>query len=312
MSSMTVCTLRPSAAPSCWASSASSCGSLPCSLSWYTTIARSVDALSFSFLLQWLLGDIANLIGCLWSEQLATQTWTAAYFCCTDVVLLSQYAYYRGGHSAEVSGGVVHQREEADAQRQPLVTGADSRTGHAAAPPKLVHAVALLSLILLSQSPSASSASPSPSSGGLPLCDASPPLSLVQLMAGSISSWVSGLLYFSSRLPQLLHNFQRQSTRGLSLSLFVLSILANLCYGVSVCLRLGEAEAGKFWRATAPFLLGSLGTIVLDGVILMQSALYKNKGEEGEGSQYEAIGDGTVKGRVEGRRRLSRNTEEVL
>ena len=264
---------------------------------------KRTDALSFGFLLQWLLGDISNVIGCLWSEQLATQTWTAVYFCCTDVVLLAQYAYYSDG-AAQLGG----RRDE----RETLVTDGSSRTSRGGGPSKHVYAVALLSIILLSQSSFTSSQPPSSFPSSLPLCDASPPLSLLQLVAGSISSWMSGLLYFSSRIPQLLHNYRRQSVSGLSLSLFVLSVVANLCYGFSVLLRLSDAEAGKFWRATAPFLIGSFGTVVLDAVILMQSALYKSKGDEGEGGQYEAIGDAAANDRAEGRRRQSRNREEVL
>lgn len=40
-------------------------------------------------------GDAFNLLGCLLTDQLPTQTYTAIYFCFIDVFTLSQYIYYR-------------------------------------------------------------------------------------------------------------------------------------------------------------------------------------------------------------------------
>lgn len=57
---------------------------------------QSADALSPWFLVQWLAGDSCNFIGCLLTgDQLVTETITAAYFIFSDIVILSQYLYYR-------------------------------------------------------------------------------------------------------------------------------------------------------------------------------------------------------------------------
>ncbi|KAI9446364.1 PQ loop repeat-domain-containing protein [Lactarius indigo] len=56
---------------------------------------QSVEGLALPFLANWLLGDLTNLIGCILTHQLPFQTWLATYFCSIDVVLLSQYFYYR-------------------------------------------------------------------------------------------------------------------------------------------------------------------------------------------------------------------------
>ncbi|XRB01113.1 lysosomal amino acid transporter [Pycnococcus provasolii] len=56
---------------------------------------RSSDALSVWFLLQWLLGDSANLLGCLLTgTQQPTETYTAVYFILADLMMLGQYTYY--------------------------------------------------------------------------------------------------------------------------------------------------------------------------------------------------------------------------
>ncbi|AFR93347.2 vacuolar membrane protein [Cryptococcus neoformans C23] len=56
---------------------------------------QSCEGLALPFLVNWLFGDITNLIGCLLTHQLPFQTFLAAYFCIIDVTLLGQYFYYR-------------------------------------------------------------------------------------------------------------------------------------------------------------------------------------------------------------------------
>ncbi|TFY81565.1 hypothetical protein EWM64_g2450 [Hericium alpestre] len=55
---------------------------------------QSSDGLALPFLLNWLLGDLTNLIGCILTHQLPFQTWLATYFCFVDFTLLAQYFYY--------------------------------------------------------------------------------------------------------------------------------------------------------------------------------------------------------------------------
>lgn len=57
---------------------------------------KSVEGLSFVFLLQWTLGDLTNLVGAFLTNQLPIQIVIAAYMLLVDVTLCTQYAlYYR-------------------------------------------------------------------------------------------------------------------------------------------------------------------------------------------------------------------------
>ncbi|ETW85836.1 hypothetical protein HETIRDRAFT_100579 [Heterobasidion irregulare TC 32-1] len=56
---------------------------------------QSVEGLALPFLANWLLGDLTNLIGCILTSQLPFQKWLATYFCFVDLMLISQYFYYR-------------------------------------------------------------------------------------------------------------------------------------------------------------------------------------------------------------------------
>ncbi|KZO90479.1 hypothetical protein CALVIDRAFT_522648 [Calocera viscosa TUFC12733] len=55
---------------------------------------QSAEGLALPFLVNWLFGDLTNLLGCILTHQLPFQTYLATYFCCLDVCLLSQYLYY--------------------------------------------------------------------------------------------------------------------------------------------------------------------------------------------------------------------------
>ncbi|KAK3994965.1 putative vacuolar amino acid transporter YPQ1 [Cladorrhinum sp. PSN332] len=56
--------------------------------------AKSADALSMKFLLIWLLGDIANLSGALWTSLAPSTIALACYFCVADLILITQCTYY--------------------------------------------------------------------------------------------------------------------------------------------------------------------------------------------------------------------------
>ncbi|KAI0748128.1 PQ loop repeat-domain-containing protein [Daedaleopsis nitida] len=55
---------------------------------------QSVEGLALPFLMNWLLGDATNLVGCILTHQLPFQTYLATYFCFVDFTLLTQYIYY--------------------------------------------------------------------------------------------------------------------------------------------------------------------------------------------------------------------------
>ena len=55
---------------------------------------KQAESLSPFFLLIWLVGDISNLLGCIFTHQFPTQLITAIYFICSDALILSQVLYY--------------------------------------------------------------------------------------------------------------------------------------------------------------------------------------------------------------------------
>ncbi|KAH0146902.1 hypothetical protein KCU82_g14153, partial [Aureobasidium melanogenum] len=58
----------------------------------------SAEGLSIEFVIIWLLGDFANIIGAVMQRVLPTMIILAIYYTFADIVLLAQCFYYRGFH----------------------------------------------------------------------------------------------------------------------------------------------------------------------------------------------------------------------
>ena len=117
---------------------------------------------------------------------------------------------------------------------------------------------------------------------------------------GQIFGYLCAVLYLGSRIPQLLLNFQRKSTDGVSLLFFLFACVGNLTYVLSIfayepdCARVqGSAigvgavaedgcrggewreEYGRYILVNTSWLVGSAGTLVLDLCIFGQFWLYR-------------------------------------
>jgi hypothetical protein len=122
---------------------------------------------------------------------------------------------------------------------------------------------------------------------------------------GQIFGYFCAVLYLGSRVPQLLLNYRRKSTDGVSMLFFLFACIGNLTYVLSIfayepicsgkhgkCVR-GEAGEiyGRYIAVNASWLAGSLGTLFLDAAIFAQFFLYR---EEGVGSVEGAVENGVL------------------
>ncbi|KAG0623582.1 hypothetical protein M758_3G185100 [Ceratodon purpureus] len=85
---------------------------------------------------------------------------------------------------------------------------------------------------------------------------------------GTTIGWASASLYLGSRISQVVKNNERGSAEGLSLAMVFCAISANLTYGASIFMRLYSWQE---FVAKAPWLVGSLGTVSLDIILLLQA-----------------------------------------
>jgi solute carrier family 66 (lysosomal lysine-arginine transporter), member 1 len=104
---------------------------------------------------------------------------------------------------------------------------------------------------------------------------------------GQVFGYLCAILYLGSRVPQLLLNYRRKSTEGVSLLFFLFACIGNLTYDMSifayspVCERSGHCRPGeaaglygRYILLNASWIAGSLGTLLLDLAIFVQFFLY--------------------------------------
>ncbi|KAK1756113.1 putative vacuolar amino acid transporter YPQ3 [Echria macrotheca] len=112
---------------------------------------------------------------------------------------------------------------------------------------------------------------------------------------GQVFGWLCAALYLGSRLPQLLLNWRRKSTEGVSMLFFLFACLGNLTYVLSIVAYepdCGEdgCPAGMYWRymlVNLSWLAGSAGTLALDFAIFVQFFLYSKDEDEDDDDEEE-------------------------
>ena len=116
---------------------------------------------------------------------------------------------------------------------------------------------------------------------------------------GQFFGYLCAVLYLGSRIPQLLLNWQRKSTEGVSMLFFLFACVGNLTYVLSIfayeprCARLAtfgdkggcgkgdwRREYGRYILLNASWLIGSAGTLLLDLMIFGQFWIYRGRKAE--------------------------------
>jgi solute carrier family 66 (lysosomal lysine-arginine transporter), member 1 len=122
---------------------------------------------------------------------------------------------------------------------------------------------------------------------------------------GQVFGYICAALYLGSRIPQLLLNYRRKSTEGISMLFFLFACIGNVTYVLSImaydppcadgpkhCLP-GEASAlyGRYFLVNLSWLLGSFGTLLLDFGVFVQFFMYLDHDEDSGSEDDEAIAD---------------------
>ena len=111
---------------------------------------------------------------------------------------------------------------------------------------------------------------------------------------GQIFGYLCAVLYLGSRIPQLLLNWRRRSTEGVSLLFFLFACIGNLTYVLSIfayspicrgdggACRPGEEGRiyGRYILVNLSWLLGSLGTLFLDVAIFAQFIIFRRNNDD--------------------------------
>uniref|UniRef100_A0A8B9R2M1 PQ-loop repeat-containing protein 2 n=1 Tax=Anas platyrhynchos TaxID=8839 RepID=A0A8B9R2M1_ANAPL len=195
------------------------------------------QALSLGFLLCWIAGDLTNFIGCYLTNQLPIQTITAISYVNMDIIMISQYVYYK--------------------LKNQKMTKCSKNLKNFCVTWILVCialCIVLLCQLLVRNQDQSSVLERSNTS-----------LDMIE-MSGFICGYISCVFYLGSRFPQLYKNFQRRSTEGTSYLLFALAMLGNCTYGLSLVLKMPATTSFQalYFLHHLPWLIGSFGVLFLD------------------------------------------------
>ncbi|XP_055003678.1 LOW QUALITY PROTEIN: lysosomal amino acid transporter 1 homolog [Boleophthalmus pectinirostris] len=202
------------------------------------------EAMSFGFLLFLFSGDLTNFAGCYLTNQLPIQVVAVIFYIFTDLILISQFIYYKIKNSSS--------------KKNPLLKWLCFMWCG-------VGTLLLLSLPKIIINSTTTTQGPGINRKSMKL-------------AGFVCGYIATIFYLLSRFPQLYKNFQRQSTEGTSYLLFILAMMGNGTYGLSVMLVLPALRGSKqaFIINHLAWLIGSMGVLILDFFVTAQFILYRN------------------------------------
>eukprot|EP00940_MAST-03C_sp_MAST-3C-sp2_P000427 g427.t1 len=277
---------------------------------------KSADALSIVFLLEWFSGDLLNLISSIMTGQLTTQIATAALFICMDLSLCVQWFYYSKVYPTLFENG----HTDASDRTSPLVPRSssaaedfveysdvgdhESESKHDSRRQRpTLKSFALFTPFLFLWFFASSNGAGNAAEGvivgvstrrlmstldedSITECDATAIGDHTSKVVGVVLAYCSALVYVTSRLPQILKNYTRGSVQGLSPYMFGCAVMGNLTYALGVLVK---RPSSKDIVSALPFLIGSLGTICFDCVILVQYFYYLNAKPKGDRPPYERI-----------------------
>lgn len=234
---------------------------------------KSADGVALGFVVLWAIGDVLNLAGSVWAHLVPTTIMVAVYYIFSDLVIILEVLYYRSRVAAkdEYEG-------DSDDETSPLIEApaelfVENERRSSVLSEVLYNVGACLGVTLLGalgwylstlMMPKDMPDDPSESKDAL-------------TVGPQILGYTSAMLYLCARIPQIFKNYRKKKTDGLALLFFIFSVFGNLTYAASI---LAYSQESEYLITNISWLLGSLGTLAFDFVILFQFLLYRQRHEE--------------------------------
>lgn len=257
---------------------------------------KTVEGISPYFLLCWLCADITSLIGALLTKQLPFQIVFCIYFLFSDLLVCCQYYYYgilyenrlaTLGHesvpiltkiNSDILAESIASHNNIDSSNSGNDNDARSTLSYQAIQGRVSTPTAMSITLAIANSLNTANA--------LPLSNGNGDFNddnffhgpnhnhlISNSDIGLILSWIGALFYMGARIPQLIKNYQRKSTDGVSPFLFATTLLGNLTYNIGIFTSfdfLSSQDKWKFIVNTMPFIVGSVGPIFFDLIYFYQ------------------------------------------
>ncbi|NP_001004837.1 MGC69309 protein precursor [Xenopus tropicalis] len=213
--------------------------------------------MSLGFLVLWVVMDTLNVAGTFLADQLPLQKYFSINCILCDSLLLGIYCYFR-------------LRKWRPRSHTPL---------HTVCGFALLGSVATFSLLQESE-PAVQNLREMIPSRRLLSADGEEDGSIRMKMGYTLGIIVSGM-WIVFRIPQIVTNFRRKSVEGLALGMFLLMMVENLCFGLSIVLkspRQSQTEASKALHHL-PWLIACVGSVGSDWVLMYQFIRYRPRAQ---------------------------------
>ncbi|KAL5109378.1 hypothetical protein TcWFU_008838 [Taenia crassiceps] len=257
------------------------------------------SAVSIYLLLFWLLGDSLNFVGGFLTNQLFLQKFLAGYTVVIDIILYGQYIYYLLLHKRRMKRELENELSECEkfgGEEEVIAKSPNVSTVGKTVATVLLGALTLsfLPVSLTNEGSvaygssvqiqrhlleSAGTTTPNPWVNFLPTVGAK---------IGYAFGWASAIMYALGRIHQIFVNWRRQCTEGLSFYLFFLAVLGNTFYGCQIFIKSIDAV---FVVTSLPWIIGSMGILFFDCIILIQFFKYRHNHMDDDGKGLEFTSD---------------------
>lgn len=228
--------------------------------------SKSADGISLSFISIWLVGDVLNLAGALWASLLPEVITIAVWFCIVDGLMFASYFYYARYYpthhrmpshegAAEETDALVNRRRRSSALTSVVLENTSQSVFTMYVLPMLFVVGAGCLGYFFSDS------------------EAQQPNHSKIDFGPQVIGYLSALMYWGARIPQIIRNHRRKSVEGLSLLFFLFSTLGNITYAGQILFYRSDSE---YILLNFSWLLGSVGTIFEDAIIYLQFYIYKD------------------------------------
>nr|CDI56571.1 conserved hypothetical protein [Melanopsichium pennsylvanicum 4] len=252
-------------------------------------ITKSAEGLSITFVIIWLAGDALNAAGAWFQGLLWTMIILALYYCACDCVLIFQYWYYRKYFHRGVKICTISASLEAN-ETTPLVgdgriieqnaVSVDGEVDDDEEQGSIKYQLIMYSLAACLVVATGVAAWWIAEHHYASDHDSTNPPAAPQPVGwrwdAQVAGWLSAILYLTSRVPQILKN-RTTKCEGLSLALFVFAVAGNLTYVASILLKSTKHD---YLVESFSWLVGSLGTVFLDFIVLGQFIHYRKARKE--------------------------------
>jgi len=88
---------------------------------------------------------------------------------------------------------------------------------------------------------------------------------------GETVGWITTVIYIAGRLPQIYENYRKKSTKGLSMIMYIFTILGNTFYVLSVFSYSTEYD---YIMINMAWIVLAITNVLLDVVVILQSYYY--------------------------------------